>query len=151
MKKNAFVILMVLFGAALFAQPQQQPEPVSISGTLVLSEGRIALQSGKDMYYLAGLNRLVGFIDGFKENAQVKLDGYDRAFEYGGTSRHVFHATKLYIGNKSWDLGGPALAGTPQFRQPAPGNFQKDGRRQREFSGPSCRDFGRRQERRRYN
>jgi hypothetical protein len=91
-------------------------EPVTVSGTMVLSEGRIAVKSGEDVYYTPGLARLVGFVDGLKENAAVKLEGYDFAAGWNGVVRHVLRATKLEIGGRSYDLGNSGFPGGGQER-----------------------------------
>lgn len=91
----------LFLAAAVFAQ-QTPPEPVSVSGVLVLSEGHIAVKSGDVLYYTPSLARLVGFVEGLKENASVKVEGYDRVF---ADARRVLWVTKLELGGKSYDLG----------------------------------------------
>ncbi|MDR1411484.1 MAG: hypothetical protein LBI91_04695, partial [Spirochaetaceae bacterium] len=56
--------------------PGQLPQELSIQGTLGLVNGQIAVISGETTYYVRGLDRLFGFVDGLKEGAPVKLDGY---------------------------------------------------------------------------
>lgn len=109
MKKHIAIVITLFLAAAVFAQqpaPQSRqrtpPEQVSVSGVLVLSEGRIAVQSGGTLYYTPSLMRLVGFIEGLKESASVKVEGYDRA---SGDARHILWVTKLELGGKSYDLG----------------------------------------------
>ena len=121
MKKLIVAVTLVFLAVSVFAQwgpgglvSPQNREPVTISGTMVLSEGRIAVKSGENVYYTPGLARLVGFIDGFKENAGVKLEGYDFTDSWNGTVRHVLWSTKLEIGGRSYDLGNGAFPGGGQ-------------------------------------
>ena len=120
MKKTIMCFLLILSGVLIFAQTAA-PETVSVSGKLALANGRIALQSGENLYYVAGIRRLIGFIDGLKEGAQVSLEGYARN-EPGNV--WVLWATKLTLGGKSYDL--------------APAGFGRNGfdRNARSYGGP---------------
>jgi hypothetical protein len=117
MKKLAILLMVLLAAASAFAQDgqnrnRQRPEPpatVTVSGTLALANGRIALQSGSDVYYVAGIQRLIGFVDGLKEGAQVGLEGYVHPFQREENAKLLF-ATKLTIGSKSYDLA-PSFTG----------------------------------------
>lgn len=100
MKKIIIFSLLLLSAALVFAQTAA-PETVSVSGKLALVNGRIVLQSGENLYYVAGIGRLVGFIDGLKEGAQVSLEGYVRN-EPGNV--WVLWPVKLTLGGKSYDL-----------------------------------------------
>jgi hypothetical protein len=152
MKKYLFFFAAFLCAVSLWAQSpgagrerSRQREPVSVSGTLVLADGFIALKSGDTLYYTSGLERLVGFVDGLKENAQVRLEGYDfsrvnpRAQDQTET-RHFLRITKLEINGRSYEIGhmagkGPGRAGRgfwqmgggPDFRRGGPG-FGRSGR-----------------------
>jgi hypothetical protein len=86
--KRRIGMLMVLFCLAgtLFAQnrgPQgagnrEPPVTLTVSGTLELINGNIGLKEGEATYYVFGLDRLIGFVDGLTEGAEVTLEG--RAF-----------------------------------------------------------------------
>jgi hypothetical protein len=123
---------------------------VTISGNLGITGGMITLESGGSLYYVAGLNRVIGFIDGLKEGAAVNLTGY--AFEAPhrpGTK--VFRVIKLDLNGKSYDLAPPAA----EFR--GPGNEPREwggfppggnrdrgpGRHRRDRGGPDGRNPGR--------
>jgi hypothetical protein len=174
MKKHIFILLTIFFTVSLWAQPPgtewredfRQREPVSVSGTLVLADGFIALKSADALYYTNGLERLVGFIDGLKENAQVRLEGYDlnrvRASRTPDTSQtettHFLWVTKLEIDGRSYELSRIAGGGFPErgsrtFREergfwsmhgcgPAFGR-QGSGRSGRGFDGPPGPGSGR--------
>jgi hypothetical protein len=107
------VLLIASMAALVFAQGEKRrvaaPEKTTISGTLGIAKGSIALKSGSDTYYVKGLGRFVGFIDGLKEGAQVTVEGY--AFAIPRTNEgKVFRVTKLTLNGKDYDLdsGGPA-------------------------------------------
>lgn len=98
------------------AAPQfQNAEAVKVEGKLALVNGFIALQSKDKTYYVMGVQRLVGFIDGLKEGAIVKLEG--DAFEMPMAPEYlVLRATKLTFNGKDYDLSrggmrGPGMMG----------------------------------------
>jgi hypothetical protein len=90
-------------GAAVGPAAVQSAETVKVEGKLVLLNGMIALKDKDKTYYVGGLNRLVGFIDGLKENASVKIEGY--AFEVPAAPEYAhLRATKLTFNGKDYDL-----------------------------------------------
>jgi hypothetical protein len=155
MKKHFFFVAASFIAVSVWAQPPgtgwkenfRQREPVSVSGTLVLANGFIALKSGDTLYYTGGLERLVGFVDGLKENAQVRLEGYDfsrvaRTQDPAQTATtHFFRVTKLEIDGKSYELNrmaGRSFSGHgPRNFRNGPGSMYGCGRA---FDGPA---FGR--------
>jgi hypothetical protein len=135
MKKIILLIFISLAaGGVLFAQtrdrqnrgpgfPGAPPEKISISGDLQLIQGMIALNSGNITYYIMGIGRLAGFIDGLKEGASVTLEGYVRAHPRDPETR-FFRAVKLTLNGKNYDLS-PALGEAPGgFREFEP-EFQR--------------------------
>jgi hypothetical protein len=100
------------------------PEKTTVSGTLGIRQGRIALESGDTFYYVAGINHFIGFIDGLKEGASVSVEGY--VFRAPGNGDQVIRASALTIGGKSYSLIPDAADGRPEW-----------GRR-RGFSGAGC-------------
>jgi hypothetical protein len=119
MKRIIFLALCVLAAAAaVSAQTGNRPVPdagrgftppaqETISGNLGISGGMISLESGGGLYYVAGLNRFIGFIDGLKEGAAVSLTGY--AFDSPRLSgAKVFRAIELRLNGKSYELAPPA-------------------------------------------
>jgi hypothetical protein len=90
--------------------------PVTVEGKLVLLNGIIAVQAKDKTYYAGELQRLVGFIDGLKEGATVKLEGQAFADPQDATVQHLFIA-KLTFNGKTYDLaqtGGPGMGYGPQ-------------------------------------
>jgi len=81
----------------------QDIQTVKVEGKLALVNGMIAVQSGGKTYYVSGLNRLIGFIDGLKEGASVKLEGYAVALPGAPEYLHL-RVTKLTFNGKDYDL-----------------------------------------------
>jgi hypothetical protein len=127
MSKVMISAVLLMAGGALFAQnnsqgteqgvrinrrPRQpsvsitttarQAEELTISGKLSLVKGRIAIQSGGTTYYIAGINRFAGFIDGLKEGADVTLKGF--AIKTREEDTMLFRAGKLTINGRDYDL-----------------------------------------------
>jgi hypothetical protein len=131
MKRIILLVLCVLTAAgAAFTQtatppnsgPRVAPEPVKISGNLGITGGRISLESEGSLYYIVGLDRFFGFIDGLKAGAAVSLTGY--AFDSPRREGpKVFRVTQLDLNGKSYDLAPPA----EEFRGPGNGPRLRDG------------------------
>ncbi len=81
----------------------QNLETVKVEGKLTLVNGMIAVKQGDKTYYVGGLNRLIGFIDGLKENSSVKLEGYAFAIPAAPEYQHL-RVTKLTFNGKDYDL-----------------------------------------------
>jgi len=101
--------MLAAAGTGLFAQGLPKPdgqgarETVTVSGALGVARGMIALTSGGKVFYLAGLGRLVGFVDGLKEGAQVTAEGYALPLPGDGGGA-VLRLTKLTLGGREYDL-----------------------------------------------
>ena len=109
MKKIVLLCLLAaIIGGSLFAQ-SSTPATTNIKGTLGLSAGRISVVSGNITYYVMGLTRFVGFIDGLKEGAQVSLDGYAAAPRIEGQKDRSFYPVTLTLNGKSYEVGSPAV------------------------------------------
>jgi len=126
------IVLLCLFtaiiGGSIFAQ--SNTPTTTINGTLGLSAGRIAVVSGNITYYVRGLERFVGFIDGLKEGAQVSIDGYATAPTIEGQKDRLFRAVKLTLNGKTYEVGSPIVGNM------MPGRNGKD-------MGPAFRGRGR--------
>ncbi len=120
----AIVAVGLIAAGAVFAQARgtgpgafgpgaqvQNSEPVKVEGKLALVNGHIALQAKDKTYYVMGIQPLVGFVDGLKEGATVKLEG--DAFEMPMAPEYlVLRATKLTVNGKDYDLSrGFGMAG----------------------------------------
>jgi hypothetical protein len=102
---SSFIFAQV--SAAPFGPPgysQTQGQSVKIDGKLALINGVIGLKSGNKTYYVPMLGRLAGFIDGIKEGAGVKIEGYEYPFAAAPEYSMVM-VTKLAVGGKDYDLG----------------------------------------------
>ncbi|GHT62293.1 hypothetical protein FACS1894109_21120 [Spirochaetia bacterium] len=83
-------------------------EAVTINGTLQLVEGRIAVVADGKTYYTSGIQRLIGFIDGLKEGATVRLEGSASAVPLNSNAKFL-RITKLTFNGKTYDF--PDTAG----------------------------------------
>jgi hypothetical protein len=93
----------------------QAAETVKVDGKLALINGMIAVKSGTSTYYIGGLQGLIGFVDGLKEGAQVKLEGYAFAIPAAPEYQHL-RVTKLTFNGKDYDLSdsfGRGMMGGP--------------------------------------
>ncbi|MDR0710669.1 MAG: hypothetical protein LBF77_11455, partial [Spirochaetaceae bacterium] len=144
MKRCFLSIIALFFSAALtFAQtgPRNQGQfppgtnpglgqfqnVATIQGALSFINGQIAVKSGETTYYVRGLDRLFGFVDGLKEGAAVTLEGY--AGEIPSVPEYkYFLAEKLTFNGKEYagllpeKRMGHAFSGGPGFpRGSSPG------------------------------
>ncbi|MDR2398699.1 MAG: hypothetical protein LBD74_08085 [Spirochaetaceae bacterium] len=103
----AAVLVLVLAGAA-GAQGRwlnSGSAAQSVTGALALRTGRIVLEAGGETYYVRGLSRFVGFIDGLKEGAKVTVEGY----VYGDGFSSWLQPVKLTLNGKDYEVA-PTLA-----------------------------------------
>jgi hypothetical protein len=138
---GAVILLAVV--SATFGQVASDPNagpPAAqvVSGSLVFVKGRIALQSGGATYYLRGIGRLVGFVDGLKEGVEATLEGYAFAIPQNYQSaavEHVFQVVKLTCNGKEYDLNNEAYFSQTAARHPLPGHAGRHGTMSRRFRG----------------
>jgi hypothetical protein len=114
MKRSILCVLLVLPAALLFSQtgsgrgrgirtPPEPPEAVTVSGNLALINARIGLESGDVTYYIIGIDRLIGFVDGLIEGAPVSLEGYE--FSAAPDSEYRFlRVLKLSFNGKDYEV-----------------------------------------------
>jgi hypothetical protein len=77
MKKLIFVMIIACLAVGtVFAQWGAPAQAVTVSGTLQLQNGAIAVSSGSNVYFVPVLNRYIGFIEGLREGAQVSINGF---------------------------------------------------------------------------
>jgi hypothetical protein len=82
----------------------QAPQVVStIEGKLALVQGHPGIVVKDKTYFVQIPMNLYGFIDGLKEGASVKLEGYEAAIPFAPNS-YFFRVTTLTLGSKSYDL-----------------------------------------------
>jgi len=75
-------------------------QTISVTGTLQLQNGVIAVVSGNTGYYVPSLTQYIGFIEGLREGAQVSIDGY--------VSGNYLQPTKVTISGRSYDFSANA-------------------------------------------
>jgi hypothetical protein len=98
MKKLMFLTAIACLSAGtIFAQGWGGvSRTITVTGTLQLQNGQIALASGNTVYFIPTLERYIGFIDGLKEGARVSIDGY--------ASGNYLEPSKVTIDGKSYDF-----------------------------------------------
>ncbi|MDR2596096.1 MAG: hypothetical protein LBC76_02125 [Treponema sp.] len=107
MKKIVLLCLLAaIICGSVFAQTAP-PATTTIKGALGLSAGRIAVVSGDVTYYVRGLERFVGFIDGLKEGAQVSIEGYASTLAFEGQKGRFFYPITLTLNGKNYEVGSP--------------------------------------------
>ncbi|MFP3089568.1 hypothetical protein LQZ21_04495 [Treponema sp. TIM-1] len=124
MKRSILFSILALVAVGLFAQngsdrargprtPPEPPQAVTVSGNLALIDARIGLESGGNTYYVMGIDRLIGFVDGLREGAPVTLEGYEFPLPAAPEYRFL-RVLKLSFNGKDYDL-------SPGLRQFAEG------------------------------
>jgi hypothetical protein len=79
-------------------------EPVTVNGNLQLMEGHIAVAAEGKIYYINGpIQHLIGFIDGLKEGAAVRLEGPATTVPFNSNARFLW-VTKLTFNGKTYDF-----------------------------------------------
>jgi hypothetical protein len=102
MKKLGFIMVIACFAiGVVFAQNWNNPQPITIEGTLQLQSGQIAVSTGNSVYFVPELGHFAGFIDGLKEGTRVSVVGY--------VSGNFIQPVQLIINGKSYDLQGNTL------------------------------------------
>ena len=112
--KKAFVVLILVLaaGGLVVAQAapwgppgyvQPQAQVVKVDGTLSIINGMVGIKSGGKTYYTPMLTRYAGFIDGLKEGAYVKVEGYEYPLAIAPEYSTIM-VTKLTVGGKDYDF-----------------------------------------------
>jgi hypothetical protein len=77
-----------------------------IRGTLTAARGMLALEDGEGvLWYLPGLDRYIGFIDGLEAGEEAALEGY--APPRGSSQERYFQPIRLFIDEMAYDLTIP--------------------------------------------
>jgi len=110
MKKIGFV-MVIAFLAIGTASAQgwgggwgTAPQAISVTGTLQLQNGAIAVVSGNNVYFVPVLTQYIGFIEGLREGAQISMDGY--------VSGNYFQPTRVTISGRNYDFTANVQQGT---------------------------------------
>lgn len=114
MKKTISVLVIALIAAGVLAaqtgpwgagsRNQDLGQTVTVEGKLALINGMIGVKSGSKTYYTPRLGKLAGFVDGVKEGASVKIEGYERPFP-AAPEYSMLMVSKLTVSGKDYDLG----------------------------------------------
>ncbi|MDR0878255.1 MAG: hypothetical protein LBN21_09390 [Treponema sp.] len=107
-------------------QDRKGPEKTTLSGVLGIKGGMIALENSGVTYYLVGLNRFVGFIDGLKAGAAVTLEGFAAPLPQAQQKieGQFFRITKLTLAGKDYELAPAAGQGILGGNRVYPGMMQ---------------------------
>jgi hypothetical protein len=77
-----------------------------IRGTLTVAKGMLALEdAGGVLWYLPGLDRYIGYIEGLDAGEEAVLEGY--APPRGSSQERYFQPVKLFIDEMEYDLAIP--------------------------------------------
>jgi hypothetical protein len=168
MKKKILITVLVLaIAGGAFAQAsgtqnsgdKKGPEKATLNGMLDVKGGMIALEERGATYYLIGLNRFTGFIDGLKAGVTVKLEGFNAPLppppfpgarsgrqppaavpQQQHADQKFFRVTKLTLGGKDYELAPANMGPEPRMRpgfppntKNHPGNF-RDNRNDRGYT-----------------
>jgi hypothetical protein len=108
------------------SNPGSVAQSVTVTGTLQLLNGTIAVTSNNSVYYVPSLERFIGFIGGLKEGTQVNVEAY----VYGNQAYTYLQLSKLTINGKTYDFPVNDFAQGPRngYRQ---NNYRGHG-------GPCC-------------
>jgi hypothetical protein len=103
-------------------EAQPQPEPLNkqesapqltvINGNLQLVSGQIALIYQNRIYFIIGLDRYIGFIDGLKEGAYVILEG--SIISIGANGEAYFQVSTLALNGRKYTGLTPAPLAAPE-------------------------------------
>jgi hypothetical protein len=76
---------------------------VSISGTLAVINGQLALQDGSNTYFVKGLSRLMRSVPGLSVGARVTLEGDASVImDDGAVNGHYFKVRRLVLDGKTY-------------------------------------------------
>lgn len=78
-------------------------EKITLEGTLQLVDARVAIQKDNKTYFVMIPSRLFGFVDGLKEGASVKIDGYSHEIP-GVKDSYAVRVDTLTLNGKTIDL-----------------------------------------------
>jgi len=96
-KLMLLTVIACLAAGTIFAQSWGGvSQRITVTGTLQLQNGQIAVASGNTVYFVPTLGRYIGFIDGLKEGAGVSIEGY--------ASGNYLEPSKVTINGKPYEF-----------------------------------------------
>ena len=104
-KLGILIIIACLVAGMAFAQNWGNrrgttSQTITVTGTLQLQNGVIAVVNGNTAYYVPTLTQYIGFIEGLREGAQVSIEGY--------VSGNYVQPTRVTISGRSYDFAANA-------------------------------------------
>ena len=87
-------------------------EKISLEGTLELVDSRVAIKKDSKTYFVMIPNRLYGFVDGLKEGASVKVEGYSHEIP-GLKDTYAVRVNTLTLNGRTIDLANSAVSAFP--------------------------------------
>jgi hypothetical protein len=81
--------------------PRSGLKALAVSGNLSFIKGNIAIQDEQGTYYIFGLEKLIGFVEGLVEGATVSLEGVAAAVPPEPNAWY-FYASKLKIKGREY-------------------------------------------------
>ncbi|MDR1466314.1 MAG: hypothetical protein LBI40_01670 [Treponema sp.] len=133
MKKLVIIaVLAVVSSGIVFAQTARKEfDKVTIDGALAFMQGRVAVQGADDSVYFTGrdLDKLVGFVDGFKEGAPVQIEGYVFAPPTGasfGDNVKFVRTLKVTFNGKDYEMRA-GFQNDNYYGKTNPRDFHRDG------------------------
>ncbi len=87
-------------------------EKISLEGTLELVDTRVAIKKDSKTYFVMIPNRLYGFVDGLKEGANVKIEGYSHEIP-GLKDTYAVRVNTLTLDGRTIDLAYFAGSASP--------------------------------------
>ena len=117
----AAVISAQGWGSGRTAPRSPAAETVTVSGSMVVANGSPALKSGEITYIVRGIDRLVGFVDGLKEGAEVTIEGRSVSNPRDDNQK-ILRPAKLTINGKTYEMAVPNQSSVKprQFSAPPP-------------------------------
>lgn len=91
--------VLLLLATFVSAQNNNGQTLTTIEGTLKLKNGDVAIESKGETYFAPRLLRYSNFIDGIKEGAKVKVQGYEGRY-------NMFMPTSITVNGKTHDISG---------------------------------------------
>ena len=85
--------------------PGSDLAPASVSGTLEIVNGQLAVKDGSTSYFVKGLSRLMRSVSGLAVGARVTIEGYSSVImDDGAANGRYFKARKLTFNGQTYTV-----------------------------------------------